>query len=126
MKKLFFLFVFTPLLLASTCSDDDDNQIVCTQEVKAGLHVSVSLGTMNSITFDGVTVVATDGNYIETLSVVDNLDPVFYGAWERPGTYVITVSKEGYQTYVSPPITVNADVCHVIPVFHHVSLEPNN
>lgn len=126
MKKLFLFLLFSTFFFTSSCDDNDDNQIVCTQEAKAGLNVSVSLGNMNSITSEGVTVIATDGNYSETLSVIDNTDPIFFGAWERTGTYILTVSKEGYQTYTSTPITVTADVCHVIPKFHHVSLVPNN
>jgi hypothetical protein len=127
MKKIILLLMFTPLLLATTCDDnDDDNQIVCTQEAKAGLNVSVSLGNMNSITSEGVTVIATDGNYTETLSVINNTDPIFFGAWERIGTYIITVSKEGYQTYTTAPITLTADQCHVIPQFINVALIQNN
>ncbi len=125
MKKFILLFVFAPFLIATSC-DDDNNQIVCTQEVKAGLAVTVSLGSESSITADGVTVVATDGNYSETLSVINSADRMFFGAWERTGNYVITVSKEGYQTYTTAPITVTADQCHVITELIHVSLIPNN
>jgi hypothetical protein len=53
MKKFILLFMLTPLLMATTC-DSDDNQIVCTQEVKAGLAVTVSLGSMSSIVSEGV------------------------------------------------------------------------
>ncbi len=116
--------MLTPLLMATTC-DSDDNQIVCTQEVKAGLAVTVSLGSYSSIVSEGVTVTANDGDYSETLSVIDSADRMFFGAWERPGTYILTVSKEGYQTYTSAPITVDADQCHVITELIHIPLVSN-
>ena len=123
MKKIFLLLAFTPFLLAMTC--DDDDEVYCTQESKAALNVSVSLGAMSSITSEGVTVVATDGNYSETLVVVNENDPIFSGAYEREGNYIIIVSKEGYQTYSTESITVTRDVCHVIPQQIHVVLVPN-
>lgn len=122
MKYLIILSFF----LFSTCNNDDDtNNIICTQEAKAALNVTVSLGAMNSITGDGVTVIATDGNYSEVLQYYNQNDPIFSGAYEREGNYIITVSKEGFQTYTSEMITVTSDVCHVIPKQIHVALQPN-
>ena len=126
MKKLLLLLFCMPFIFLSSCDDsDDNNQIVCTLEVRAGLNVTVSLDAMSSITGEGVMVVATDGTYSETLEYVDINNPVFSGAYERQGTYIITVSKDGYQTYTSAPITVTADVCHVIPQQVHVVLQSN-
>ena len=123
MKKIILALTCVPFLLATTCEDDDD-QIYCTQEAKAALNVSVSLGAMSSITSEGVTVVATDGNYSETLVVVNENDPIFSGAYEREGSYTITVSKTGYVTYTSEIITVTSDVCHVIPQQRTILLQP--
>jgi hypothetical protein len=125
MKKILLLLFCLPFLTATMCEPDDHpRQINCTDEARAGLNVSVSLGDQNSITAEGVTVVATDGNYSEELVAYNDIDPVFSGAYERPGNYVITVSKEGYHTYTTEIITVNRDVCHVIPRIIHVSLQP--
>lgn len=126
MKKLLLLLFCLSFIFLSSCDDsDDNNQIVCTLEAKAGLNVTVSLDAMSSITSDGVTVIATDGVYQEALNVINPIDPIFIGAFERQGTYVITVSKDGYQTYTSTPVTVTADVCHVIPQQVHVVLQSN-
>lgn len=122
MKKILLLLFCLPLLMATTC--DDNSEIICTMEAKAGLNVSVSLGAMSSITTEGVTVIATEGAYSETLMVYNENDPVFSGAYERTGNYTITVSKEGYQTYISEIIPVTADVCHVIPKLLQVPLQP--
>lgn len=125
MKKIILLLFCMPLLLASTCEDETDEDIFCTTEAVAALNVSVSLGASSSITSDGVTVVATDGNYSETLVVNDVVNPIFVGAYERQGNYIITVSKDGYQTYTSEIISITRDECHVIPEQIHVVLVPN-
>ncbi|HBI01320.1 MAG TPA: carboxypeptidase-like regulatory domain-containing protein [Flavobacterium sp.] len=124
MKKIFLLLACTPFLLAMTCEDDDE--IYCTQEAKAGLNITVKDAVTDELLSTGVTVIAQDGSYSETLEQFPNEEvPVFIGAWERVGTYVVTVSKEGYQTFTSEPIVVTADVCHVIPELLTVELQPN-
>lgn len=124
MKKIFLLLACTPFLLATTCDDDDD--IYCTEEAKAGLNITIKDAVTNEILSTGVTVIAQDGTYTETLELFPGLEEfVFIGAWERVGNYTITVSKEGYQTYISEQIVVTADVCHVIPEQLIVELQPN-
>ncbi len=124
MKKIFLLLACTPFLLAMTC--DEDDEIICTQEAKAGLNITVKDAVTDELLSMGVTVIAQDGSYTETLEQFPNEEvPVFIGAWERVGTYVVTVSKAGYQTFTSEPIVVTADVCHVIPQQVTVELQPN-
>jgi hypothetical protein len=124
MKKIFLVLACMPFLLATTCDEDDD--VYCTQEAKAGLNITVKDAVTNVILSTGVTVTAQDGMYTETLEVLDGDDSaVFIGAWERQGTYIVTVSKEGYQTFTSSPIQVTADECHVIPQLLNVGLQPN-
>ena len=124
MKKIILLLMCMPFLLASTC-DNDDDQIYCTQEFVYGLNVTVLDSQTNQPLVEGVVVSATDGAYQENLMLIPGLEYSFAGAGERPGTYVVTVTKSGYQTYTSPPITVTANVCHVIPQSLTVNLQSN-
>ena len=48
----------------------------------------------------------------------------FYGAFERQGSYIISVYKEGYAEYTSDVIEVGADRCHVITEEVIVELQP--
>ena len=123
MKKIILLLFCAPLLLATTC--DDDETIFCTTEAVAALNVTVRLGDSTTPTSEGVTVVATDGDYSETLLVQDTTNPVFIGAFERQGNYIVTVSKEGYQTYTSEMTIITRDECHVIPELINVTLVAN-
>lgn len=124
MKKLLLLFMFAPLLMASTC-ENDDNQIVCTQQFVYGLNVVVLDATSGQPLVEGIQVTATDGSYQETLELMPGLEYSFAGAGERAGTYTVTVSKDGYQTYTSSPIIVTRDVCHVITQSLTVNLQSN-
>lgn len=123
MKKIFLFLCLMPLLMANQCNDDDDNQINCTQEARAGLNVTVVDAVTHAVLTDGVAVFAMDGMYSETLELIPGSD-VFSGAWEREGNYIVTVMKSGYQTYTSETIKVGADVCHVIPHNLTVQLAP--
>ena len=122
MKKLLLLVCFTPFLMATQCNEDD-NKVNCTQEARAGLNITVEDAVSHLVLTDGVTIRATDGAYSEILDCIPGSD-VFSGAWERRGNYVLTVSKESYQTFTSVTITVTADVCHVIPQNRAIQLLP--
>lgn len=125
MKKIIVLLCFVPMLMAHTCEDDYFDDYPCTAEARAGLNVSVSLNGDSNSNYDGVSVTARDGNYIADLLQAIPNSPQFSGVYERAGTYTVTVSKEGFQTYTSNPITVTSDRCHVIPRQLDVELTPN-
>lgn len=124
MKKIYLLLCFMPLLMAHTCNDDDrfDDDRPCTAEARAALHVAVTLNGQTNVSANGITVIAVDGNYAEELEAFGQQPPVFSGAYERPGRYIITVSKSGYQTFISDGIRVDRDDCHVIPRQINVNL----
>ena len=125
MKKIFLFLACMPFLISTSCNNDDA-AIICTLEAKAGLNITVKDAATNAVLSDGVTVIAQDGSYTETLQSFSGDDIFsFFGATERKGTYIITVSKQGYQTFTSEPIVVTADVCHVIPQDLTVNLQPN-
>lgn len=110
MKK-FYLILLVSIFLG--CSDDDDTSdpIFCTEEARPGLEITILDGIAGNFLVEGVTVIAQDNNYVETLQPGDTS---FFGAVERPGSYVITASKEGYFSTVSEVIIVGEDACHVI------------
>jgi hypothetical protein len=123
MKKLLLIIAMAPLLLATQCNEDDDG-IVCTEEARAGLNITIKDAITNAYLNEGVSVVATDGSYSETLESFDSAEPVFSGAYEREGNYTITVSKTGYITFTSEVVSVTSDVCHVIPQQRTILLQP--
>ena len=78
MKKLGFVLCL-PFLFASTCENDDNiDDIVCTEEAKAGLNVTVKDLNTNQILNEGVIVKATDGLYVELLESSFQHKPLFW------------------------------------------------
>lgn len=122
MKKFLIGIIVTTFL---ACNSDDDTQdpVLCTLEARAGLEVTVKDGLGGANITNGVTVEAIDGNYSETLKKVE-ANNTFVGAYERAGTYIITVTKDGYRdNTLSEPVLVTEDVCHVITESVEVILE---
>ena len=124
MKKLFLFFLFSTFLVTTSCEDTDD-QIVCTTQFVYGLNVIVLDASTGNPIFRDIEVKAVDGPYQEILELVSGLEYAFVGAGERAGTYVVTVTKAGYQTYTSAPIILTRDECHVIPQSLTVNLQTN-
>ena len=122
MKPKFLLPIFILVLGFYSCKTDDDaNDVICTLEYVYGLNVTLIDASNSNKIIDDVTVVSKDGSYEETLTAgIDS----FYGSGERAGTYTITITSDNYETYTSAPITVTADICHVIPQTFELTLQP--
>ncbi|MCH7525045.1 MAG: hypothetical protein IIC74_08555 [Bacteroidetes bacterium] len=119
MKYAFLIFIFF-----LTACKEDDNEIICTTEFVYGLNITVKNADTNMIITEGITVIATDGNFEEQLMNMVGSDS-FVGAGERAGNYVIEITSSNYQTYISEVIVIDEDVCHVIPKVLEVLLQPN-
>lgn len=124
MKKLLVLLFCAPLLMATQCDDDDNGPINCTQEFVPGLRILVKDADTGAVLEEGVTVIAVEGNYTENLTLTTGSASAFVGAWERGGTYILTVTKAGYETHTSAGIEVGADACHVITESRTILLQP--
>lgn len=127
MKTRFLIIITLSVLLICTSgckSDDDFNPINCDEKLVFGLNVTLIDATTSNKIITGVTLSIKDGDYEETLMTHDSIDS-FWGAGERPGNYIITVTSNDYQTYVSNPIQVLSNECHVIPEILEITLQPN-
>ncbi len=124
MKRFLFVFIVTCILACSNDDDKTEDPVLCTEEARPGLEVTVKDASNNMVLIDDVEVVATDGEYTERLESFSGSD-LFLGAYERPGTYTVIVTKSEYQVYTSTPIVVEEDMCHVITESLEVLLEKN-
>lgn len=103
---------------------------VCTEIAIPGIALEVR----DSVTYypaaSNAIGVAQDGSFVDTLEYVPTPDPTtlltMVGAWERQGTYDITVSKTGYLTWHRDSVVVTGDQCHVHTVQIEVLLQPSS
>ncbi len=124
MKKLLLIF----LVVCSACNLDEQetlDPIFCTDELRPGLEITVLSSVDNTIVTSGITVIAKDGDYTETL-VNFNETATFVGAFERTGTYLITINGDSFQEFSSSiPIMVDKDICHVITESREIVIQSN-
>ncbi|MFN2382919.1 MAG: hypothetical protein ABR559_01490, partial [Gemmatimonadota bacterium] len=70
----------------------------------------------------GAIGVAVEGAYADTLHAFSATS--LGGAFERPGTYAVTVRKPGYREWRVTGVSVTSDACHVRPVQLQARLVP--
>lgn len=119
---LLSIILFTLII---SCNPKKTQTVVCTQEARAGLNVTIIDEETKQLIGDSVNVIAAEGTYTETLQYFPGNGPNFSGAWERPGTYIISVTRNMYKTFTSTPINVNKDECHVIAQTLTFSIQAN-
>jgi hypothetical protein len=108
--------VLAVALAAAGCGDEP-SPVFCTAIAVSALTVTVVEAATNLPVCDAE-VTVTDGAFRETLPVfpASGTDCRYFGPFERPGTYAITVRREGYPTVVQSGVRVTSDECHVIGV----------
>lgn len=115
MKQWLFVLLVS-ILFVPSCFDDPAG-IVCDTMAMAGITVQVKDIVSGLGIAEGACAWIQDGSFIDTLEYCgdDSLgNPmILSGAWERSGTYSLTIEKEAYTTYHQDTIEVLDDVCHV-------------
>jgi hypothetical protein len=110
--RLFCLIGSTAALIG--CSGTGVEPIgTCTDEARAGISVS----TLDAKSGQPVSVVGTvivrEGQYSETAAASAQPVLTYYAAYERPGTYTVTVNVQGYQQWQLSGVRVTRHACHV-------------
>ncbi|MFK8060824.1 MAG: hypothetical protein AB8B78_12130 [Polaribacter sp.] len=123
MKSKTIIAIVSLVLLFNSCKENEKDNIICTLEFIYGINITlIDVKTSKPIS-DNVKAVIKDGNYEEILEVIESNVPLL-GAGERAGTYIVTITSDNYKTFVSEPIIVKANECHVIPEVKTFKLEP--
>ena len=108
------------VLVTGACDVLDSSPVVCTRELRFGLIVTVEDSVTGAPAAADARLVARDGAYADTvIGPSPATDPnalTLFAVPERPGTYELTVSKNGFLTWQRSRVIVTADECHVRPV----------
>jgi hypothetical protein len=112
------LLALASLVAVGCGSTTGPDGIICTAEARAAISlIVVDSLTPNTTGFTGVWARAVDGAYRDSSAMVF----VEQGtgttrlalAYERRGTYTVTVHANGYQDWTKSGIVVTGDQCHV-------------
>ncbi len=107
----------------SGCGQSSDSGVVCGAIAAAGLSVGVTNAQTGAAICDA-TVTASEGSYSEKLLATACR---YVGAYERPGTYVVTVDAQGFdrRAVADMRVAMGGGVCpHVQEVQLEVPLQP--
>lgn len=122
MKSKKIITMITVLTLFFGCKEEK-NITICTLEFVYGINITLINADTSDAIIDDVKVVIKDGNYEEIITNIESSTP-FFGAGERAGTYIVTITSNKYKTFISDPIIVEANECHVIPELKTFKLVP--
>lgn len=115
------------IALISTKCDEPSAMTPCTPSIEPAVTVIVSDAQTKAPL--EAKVVVKDNNFQEELKIkgVTATGQIIYGGvFERPGTYTVSTSKDGYETSILEKIEVAKDECHVTTRNVHVKLKSVN
>lgn len=118
------LLAATLATAAATACDGTTEPVLCTEELRAGIVLTVIDPISAAPILTGVTVTFQDGDYQETYTSTSAPSGVFAGAYERPGTYVVAAAKDGFETWIRTGVEVAQGECHVATVELQAVLQP--
>lgn len=117
------------LAVAATAAACSSSPTACTAIAAPGIAIQVRDSTTDNPAASGALGIAVDGSYVDTLEHVPTFDPTtlltLLGAWEREGTYDVTVTRAGYLPWHRNSIVVTGDECHVHTVTIEALLQPS-
>lgn len=110
-SKLYTLPAGLILLLAS-CSSVTES-LICSTEARAGITVDVRDSVTDARVGRGARVIARAGAMADTTDETGFSDGPYGLAYERAGTYVVTVEQTGYARWTRNDVQVTNGDCHV-------------
>ncbi len=111
-SRLSSLLTFLAPLAIGGCDIVTPSDTVCTLVAVPAISVEVVDSASNAPVGRGAQIVARDGVYADTAMFTASDGP--YGlAYERAGTYTVSVQQQGYRLWTISGINVSRDECHV-------------
>ena len=99
-------------LVAAACSRTPEPPVACTMEARPGIAVAVTDSATGQPVTGAVTLVLREGTHVERVEGTTPGGEIF-AAYERAGTYEVTVAAPGYRIWRRTGVRVTADECHV-------------
>jgi hypothetical protein len=116
------LFLLASTLVSGACQLP--GSVACTLEARAAVSIDVRDSVTNAAVGRGSTIIARDGAYADTAEITGVFDGPYGLAYERAGTYTVTVDQQGYRPWSRAGIRVTKDECHVRGVSITARLQP--
>ena len=115
--------VLVATVAASAC-DGEGASLACPAQANAGIAVSVQDSASGASAGRGARIIAKDGAFADTARATTAYDGPYGLAFERSGTYTVTVEQQGYRTWSRSGVLVSHDQCHVRTAAVTARLQP--
>ena len=89
--------------------------VMCTMQAVAALNVDAIDSATGAPATKGSSVVARSATYADSTQAPAPNDQFVSLAYEKAGTYTVTVTKPGYKPWSKSGVVVGRDECHVLP-----------
>ena len=89
--------------------------VMCTMQAVAALNVDAIDSAQGTPATMGSSIVARSDTYADSTNGPAPANQPVGLAYEKAGTYTVTVTKPGYKPWSKQGIVVARDECHVIP-----------
>jgi hypothetical protein len=121
-----FIHLTCCVTIASLWGCSSPNDVLCTEIAVPAINVFVRDSASGSFAANGATATAVDGTYTDTNGfpeIITQPELAISLAYERAGTYAVTVTKTGYRDWMTSGVRVTRDVCHVRTVTLNAQLQ---
>lgn len=120
------------VVFVTACAEHSEEHVMpgflCTENLVAGVTVEVRDAMTAAPAACAATGEVREGDYVDPLGDFGSCATYpelayLSGAYERAGTYRVSISKPGYKEWVRDGVVVTADACHVRTAFLSANLE---
>jgi len=107
------------LIILTGCGGSTQEGVVCTASLEPGIVVVIRDSVTDAPLAENAVVVIAEDDYRETLVVNGYEGPdsssafSVAGAFERAGTYDISLTLDGYNSWSRAGVEVTSGICHV-------------
>jgi hypothetical protein len=124
-KRNLLLTVISALVIFTPKQSVQAINKACTPSIEPAITITITnFQTRKPIEAN---IIVKEGKFQEKLEVIGATSSgqvIYGGLFERPGRYMITISKQGYKTTTLKNINISKDECHVKTRRLNINLQP--
>ena len=113
LRQSLFIFPMSIAALGCSAAGGAADPTACTLEARAAVTVDVRDSISNALIGKGSRIIAREGAFADTAQLSAFSDGPYGLAFERAGTYILSVTQTGYQPWTRIGVQVTKGSCHV-------------
>ena len=116
LMRAYLLILAAAFLSGCDSTSPVDGGVNCPDIARSAISVTPIDAITGDVLRQSGTASAVEGSYVDTHNNAAPLEPVFYLAYSRPGTYEVTVDIPNYRSWKLDNVVAKAGICGVVTV----------